>query len=140
MHALRLTGAQHWVLDLNHEFGIRDGLYCPFRRWVLLFYAESILKLERSERHLLAMAAGVAVEQIERIVKRPRPPRIPLLTERELAVLRLRAKGNRVPEIARCLGISETTVRTHVQKLTAKLGANDLTHAVAQAFRAGLIV
>jgi DNA-binding NarL/FixJ family response regulator len=87
------------------------------------------------------MAACIAVEQVERIlVKRPRPVRPPRLTEREDAVLRLRSKGYNVPEIAEYLGLSVATVRVHVRKLVAKLEAKDLTHALAVAFRAGILI
>jgi DNA-binding CsgD family transcriptional regulator len=140
MHALQLPEGQRWGVDLGRQFGIRDGLCCPLRRWVVVYYAGDILKFERADRHLLAMAAGVAVERIEQLVKKRQAPPIPVLTEREIAVLRLRAKGFNVPEIAPRLGISVTTVRTHVKKMVAKLEAKDLTHALAQAFRAGILI
>jgi DNA-binding CsgD family transcriptional regulator len=141
MRALRLTGKQHWVIDLTREWGIRDALYCPFRRWVVLYHARNVLALEQIERRYLAMAAGAAVERIERfIMKKGRPIRPPLLTARELTVLRLQSKGYNVPEIAEQMELSVTTVRTHVTKFVKKLEAKGQTHAVAQAFRAGLTV
>ena len=140
MHALQLTEGQRWGVDLGRQFGIRDGLCCPMRRWVVVYYAGDIVQLERADRHLLAMAAGIAVELIDQLVKKRPTPRIPSLTERETAILRLRAKGFNVPEAAQSLGISVATARTHVKKMVAKLEAKDLTHAVAQAFRAGILI
>ncbi|GGM23506.1 LuxR C-terminal-related transcriptional regulator [Dactylosporangium sucinum] len=61
------------------------------------------------------------------------------LTERELQVLRGMADGKSNAEIAREVLVSEDTVKTHARRLFRKLGARDRAHAVAAAFRAGLI-
>ncbi len=61
------------------------------------------------------------------------------LTPRELEVLALIREGSRNKQVARRLGISETTVNFHVRNLVQKLGANDRTHAVALAIRRGLL-
>ena len=61
------------------------------------------------------------------------------LTERELDVLRLLAEGLRQEEIGRRLGIGPETVRTHLRKACARLGAATRTQAVAAALRQGLI-
>ena len=61
------------------------------------------------------------------------------LTERELQVLRGMADGKSNAEIGRELFVSEDTVKTHARRLFRKLGARDRAHAVAAAFRAGLV-
>lgn len=61
------------------------------------------------------------------------------LTERELSVLRAIAKGCSNKIIGAELGISEHTIKNHVQSILAKLGANDRTHAVTIALRRGFI-
>ena len=61
------------------------------------------------------------------------------LTARELDVLRLIRDGNRNKQIADRLAIAETTVNFHIKNLVGKLRANDRTHAVAIAFRRGLL-
>jgi DNA-binding NarL/FixJ family response regulator len=61
------------------------------------------------------------------------------LTERELQVLRGMAEGKSNAEIGRELFVSEDTVKTHARRLFRKLGARDRAHAVASAFRAGLV-
>jgi DNA-binding NarL/FixJ family response regulator len=61
------------------------------------------------------------------------------LTERELQVLRGMADGKSNAEIGRDLFVSEDTVKTHARRLFRKLGARDRAHAVAAAFRAGLV-
>jgi DNA-binding NarL/FixJ family response regulator len=68
------------------------------------------------------------------------PPRRRVeLTERELQVLRGMADGKSNAEIGRDLYVSEDTVKTHARRLFRKLGARDRAHAVASAFRAGLV-
>ncbi|MDT5038407.1 MAG: hypothetical protein QOE03_3592 [Micromonosporaceae bacterium] len=70
----------------------------------------------------------------------PEPPRRRVeLTERELQVLRGMADGKSNAEIGRDLYVSEDTVKTHARRLFRKLGARDRAHAVASAFRAGLV-
>jgi DNA-binding NarL/FixJ family response regulator len=61
------------------------------------------------------------------------------LTERELQVLRGMADGKSNAEIGRELFVSEDTVKTHARRLFRKLGARDRAHAVAAAFRGGLV-
>jgi len=61
------------------------------------------------------------------------------LTEREMGVLRQVAAGNANKIIALNLEISEETVKAHMRKILAKLGANDRTHAVAIALKRGII-
>ncbi len=65
--------------------------------------------------------------------------KIDALTHRELEVLRLLAAGNRTREIASTLGISETTVASHLQRVLAKLGVNTRAQAVALAYRTNLV-
>jgi len=61
------------------------------------------------------------------------------LTARESEVLRLLAKGLANKEIGRDLRISEDTVKTHVSRILAKLGAHSRTQAVLNAMRMGLV-
>jgi len=66
-------------------------------------------------------------------------PRRGVLTERELQVLRGMSEGKSNAEIGRELFVSEDTVKTHARRLFRKLGARDRAHAVASAFRSGLV-
>jgi DNA-binding CsgD family transcriptional regulator len=56
-----------------------------------------------------------------------------LLTVRERAVVALIASGRETPAIARALGVSPATVRTHVRNAMAKLGARTRAQLVAVA-------
>lgn len=62
------------------------------------------------------------------------------LTPRELQVLRLIAEGQSNKTIARELGISESTVKFHVNAILGKLGVQSRTEAVVHATRLGLIL
>ncbi|MDR7418380.1 MAG: response regulator transcription factor [Armatimonadota bacterium] len=62
------------------------------------------------------------------------------LTPRELEVLQVLAEGRSNREIAQRLGISEHTVKFHVDAILGKLGAHTRTEAVARAARHGLII
>jgi DNA-binding NarL/FixJ family response regulator len=59
------------------------------------------------------------------------------LTEREIEVLKLIAKGCSNKIVADRLGISEDTVKGHVRNILEKLKANDRTHAVTIALHRG---
>jgi len=61
------------------------------------------------------------------------------LSPRELEVLGLIARGNANKKIAARLAITEETVKSHITKILAKLGANDRTHAVTIGLKRGII-
>jgi len=61
------------------------------------------------------------------------------LTERELEVLRMVAKGTPNKSIATELGLAEPTIKSHLKNIFQKLAANDRTHAVTIAISRGYI-
>jgi DNA-binding NarL/FixJ family response regulator len=62
------------------------------------------------------------------------------LTERQVEILERIARGEGRPEIARALGVSESTVRSHTKELYKRLGVNERAHAVAVALRESVIM
>ncbi len=81
----------------------------------------------------------VAARVVEAIAQPAGAEPTPRLTPREREVLELIARGRSNKLIARDLGISEKTVKTHVGHLLAKLGVTDRTQAALHALRAGLL-
>ena len=69
------------------------------------------------------------------------PPTTPVeeLTERELEVLALMAEGKTDKEIARALGIAESTAKNHVGNILGKLSVPNRAGAVAVGYQLGLI-
>jgi DNA-binding NarL/FixJ family response regulator len=84
----------------------------------------------------------VLARLVESYVNRPAPvtsvPALADLTGREMDVLRSMSQGYSNAEIAAELYLAETTVKTHVARVLAKLGVRDRVRAVVLAHRAGV--
>ena len=93
-------------------------------------------------RAVEAAAQGQAVlspSVATRLMGQMRQPASEPLSQRELEVLELIARGSTNREAARQLFISEATVKTHLLHVYAKLGVNDRAAAVATAFSRGYL-
>ena len=111
-----------------------------------------VLKDDPPEQLLAAIRVVAAGEALlspaitKRVIKqftrmpRPEPPRqLDELTERELEVFRLIARGLSNAEIGRELYISDTTVKTHITHILMKLNLRDRVQAVVLAHETGLV-
>ncbi|HEX7495135.1 MAG TPA: response regulator transcription factor [Candidatus Limnocylindrales bacterium] len=91
------------------------------------------------------LAPSVTRRLLDRVASRLPPahdnkvPALSELTERELEVLKLVARGLSNAEIAEKLVVSETTVKTHVSRILAKLDLRDRVQVVILAYETGLI-
>jgi DNA-binding NarL/FixJ family response regulator len=75
------------------------------------------------------------IEEVRLADRRPEAP----LSRREIEILQKVAYGSTTKEVADTLGISPHTVKTHLERIFEKLGANDRAQAVAIAIRKGLV-
>ena len=88
------------------------------------------------------LSPSITKRVIERFARIPQlTPRKELqdLTERELDVLRLIARGLSNAEIGEKLYISDTTVKTHITHIFQKLDLRDRVQAVVFAYETGLL-
>jgi DNA-binding NarL/FixJ family response regulator len=90
------------------------------------------------------LAPAITRRLIEEFVSRPAPgsgmpAEISGLTDRELEVLKLVARGLSNAGIASTLFLSEATVKTHVTHILAKLHVRDRVQAVVLAYESGLV-
>ena len=90
------------------------------------------------------LSPAVTQALIDEIARRPTSqpdafPGIADLTSRELEVVKLMARGMSNAEIAAELILGEATIKTHVGRVLAKLGARDRVQAVVAAYESGLV-
>jgi DNA-binding NarL/FixJ family response regulator len=90
------------------------------------------------------LAPTITRRLIEEFVRRPppgstAPPELETLTDRELEVLKLIAKGFSNEEIAKELFVSMATVKTHITHILMKLDLRDRVQAVVLAYESGLV-
>jgi DNA-binding NarL/FixJ family response regulator len=100
--------------------------------------AQRILEAIREVHH----GGSVIQPQLARALLRrfqPAPSAEALLTPREHEILKLIAKGLSNRAAATTLGLSPSTVRTHLEHIYAKLEVSNRTEAVTEAIRQGLI-
>jgi DNA-binding NarL/FixJ family response regulator len=119
------------------------------RRAIELGAAGYLLKSSTREELLAALrhvAAGQCVVQaavtgplLDHVAGRHRVPGFSILTDRELQVLGLVARGMANKQIAVALDLSEATIKTHLKAIFVRLDAANRAEAVAKALQLGLI-
>jgi DNA-binding NarL/FixJ family response regulator len=88
------------------------------------------------------LSPAITKRVIDQFTRIPRPtpaPQLAELTERELDVFRLIARGLSNAEIAQQLFISDTTVKTHITHILQKLELRDRVQAVVLAYQTGVV-
>ena len=131
-------------------FGEDDYVYDAMKSGASGFLLKDIRPEQLAEAVRVAaagdalLAPSITRRLIEDFVRRPPPgsglpDELSELTERELEVLRLIARGLSNAEIASTLFVSEATVKTHVTHVLTKLHLRDRVQAVVLAYESGLV-
>ncbi len=90
------------------------------------------------------LSPSVTRTVIDRMARHPRPDpaadrRLHQLTPREREVLKLVARGLSNAEIADVLVVEESTIKTHMKRILAKLDLRDRVQAVVMAYETGMV-
>jgi NarL family two-component system response regulator YdfI len=117
------AGARGYLLKDSSRENLLDAIHAAAR-------GETLLKPEILARVLAPQFAPKPVSTTQADST---------LTERELEVLQLAAKGERNKEMAYKLGITERTVKAHLQSIYQKFGVDSRAAAVAVAAGKGLL-
>ena len=131
-------------------FDLEDYVYAALRAGASGFLLKDapaeqlVAAIEVVARGDALLAPQVTRLLIEEVARRPTPlagtiPGLDRLTEREVEVLRLMARGMSNAEIATSLYLGEATVKTHVGRVLTKLDARDRVQAVVAAYESGLV-
>jgi NarL family two-component system response regulator LiaR len=100
-------------------------------------------QVEELHRAIRGAAEGrvqLAPEAAVRLMREVRSPENPeALTDREVEVLKLLARGKANKQIADELFVEEKTVKSHVSSILRKLGVRSRTQAALHAVRTGLV-
>ncbi|NTV38856.1 MAG: response regulator transcription factor [Demequinaceae bacterium] len=112
---------------------------------------EALLAPEVTRRVIEHFARSAQADSLESLVPSgqiftepvphiPSPEAIGDLSDREVEVLQLLARGLSNQEIASELFVSNTTVKTHVSHILTKLGVRDRVQAVVEAYDSGIVL
>ena len=89
---------------------------------------------------LRGVVAGATVPSLPRVAAAAEPPPpLPDLTAREISVLKLVADGRTNRLIGEDLGLSALTVKSHLARISRKLGTGDRAELVALSIRGGVL-
>jgi DNA-binding NarL/FixJ family response regulator len=98
-----------------------------------------VAKSSPTESLTRAVEAAAAAETFVDPAARPKRGARVGLTRRQREILQLFADGHSTARVAKRLGLSTETVRTHTKAILARLESRDRAHAVATALRNNLI-
>jgi DNA-binding NarL/FixJ family response regulator len=99
---------------------------------------KAIRAVYRGESLIQPVVASKVLDRFAELSRQAHAP-AEILSEREIEVLALMAKGDANKEIAAQLHITDSTVKTHISSIFQKLNAKDRTEAVMQAIKRGII-
>jgi|GEM_PF-3780824 len=146
-----LTKAAHKVMSLAEDFGLREGLLFPVQgpnkqNGCLSFFTTND-KLAREVWDKFSPSLLHIAVECQRLSDRigfatdlHSPPVAHGLSEVELSTLTQMAHGKKRHEVAKLLKVSPDTVKSRMDSIRYKLGAQNATEACMIAYRNGLIV
>jgi DNA-binding NarL/FixJ family response regulator len=143
---LRRSGAQVRVIILTsheEEAYLMEAAQAGVHGYLLKsasaeLLAEAIRAAHAGEHRLSPQLVSKLLEQLQ-VMGRAQAQAESGLSDQELALLRLLAEGASTLAMANSLHLGERTVKRKIQDILAKLEATSRAHAVAEAFRRGLI-
>jgi DNA-binding NarL/FixJ family response regulator len=128
VHAALRAGASGFLLKDAHPEELLAGIRAVAVGDAVIAPALTRRLLDEFAQHL----GGASADE------HPADPRLATLTDREHGILLAIARGLTNGEIAEELVLSESTVKTHVGRVLAKIGARDRVQAVIFAYDHGL--
>lgn len=131
---LTTYGTDDWVSDAIRAGASGYLLKDAPREGVL----SAIRGTVEGKTYLDPSVAGKILGELSSTKKKPATSITSKLTQREIEVLQLLAKGLSNDDIAKQLFLSEGTVRNHIGTIVAKLGVSDRTQAAIVAIQHGL--
>ncbi len=148
--SLLRDGPPHTRLLMLTTFDLDEYVYKAMRAGASGFLLKTAdpAELVRAIRVVAAgealLAQSITKRLLERFLHLPPPgnappPRLDQLTDREIEVLTLIGRGLSNAEIAEALFLSQTTIKTHLAHIFAKLALRDRVQAVVLAYEAGLV-
>jgi DNA-binding NarL/FixJ family response regulator len=148
VEAMRQIRARHPDIQFivlttyNNDEYIFKGIEAGARAYLLkdaprddLFKA--IRAVSRGESIIEPAVAGKVLDRLTELSRQASTPEV--LSDREVEVLILIARGSSNKIIADRLNIGQSTVKTHIQSIFRKLEVNDRTEAVTVAVKKGII-
>jgi DNA-binding CsgD family transcriptional regulator len=136
-HSTRMYSDLYWPQGIEHELMLTLAARAgkargPGRTLRLFFFRGHGADFSEADRALLTLLRP-HLHQAYLDVQHRRHP-VPELTARHWQLLELLAAGHTNTQIARRLGLSEGTVRTHLQNIYRRLQVSSRTAAVTRAF------
>jgi PAS domain S-box-containing protein len=122
------SGEKRWVSVSNLTVETAEGPYLVH-----------LLRDSQGTHDALQMARGLIQLSSKNEAPAPRRQNAPVLTPRQLEVLKLLSEGKSVREIGKELYLSEATVRNHVRSLLQALEAHSQLEVLAKAREMGIL-
>jgi len=131
------------VIEAGRRFGFLDGMAIPMRgndnSLGLITFGGARPVIPPEAQVFLTIIGRAAFEAAERIEHGGFGKPAPVMTHREIECLGLLVQGHSDRQIAKLLGIAQTTVRFHIGNAREKTGAVSRTHLAALAVAQGFV-